>query len=86
MVVGLEVVDYPEKERMLGNRAHYVVGYAGGHRAPYPRRVCEKRIQAAVATLGGATLELPRSVQTAGNSPGQGLYTRRRSERVQSTL
>jgi len=50
-VVLLQQLDHAQEERVLGYRAHGVVGDTGGHGAAHPRGVSEQRIQATVAAL-----------------------------------
>lgn len=50
-VVGLQEFDNTEEEGVLRNRSHRIVGDTSRSGTTNPRRVSEKRIQAAVAAL-----------------------------------
>lgn len=50
-VVGLQQLNDPEEEWMLGNGSHGVVGDTRWNRTAHPRGVSEKRIQPTVAAL-----------------------------------
>lgn len=50
-VVGLQEFDNAEEEGVLRNRSHRIVGDTSWSGTTNPRRVSEKRIQAAVAAL-----------------------------------
>lgn len=50
-VVRLKQLDDAEKERMLRDRSHGIVGNTRWDCAAHPRRVCEQRIQATIAAL-----------------------------------
>jgi hypothetical protein len=70
VVVG-EGVNGLQEERMAGYRTHGVVGDTGGQCTAHPGGVGEKRVKAAVASLGLlAVLELTRSLGYV-HRPGQ---------------
>lgn len=58
-VVLLQQLDDTQEERMLGHRAHGVVGDTCGCCAAHPRGVGEKRIQAAIAALVHVREQIP---------------------------